>query len=103
LVDTADKHPVLSATTNVYVAPAGKFEKFALVPVFVIVCPPGELVTVHVPEAGKPLKATVPVETVHVGCVIAPTIGAVGEYNEIAAVPEGVEVQEVAVFVTVNV
>ena len=49
-----------------------------VVPVPVAVAPPGDAVTVHVPLAGKPLKATLPVVTVHVGCVIVPTTGAVG-------------------------
>ncbi len=50
----------------------------AVVPVPVIFTAPGVLVNVHVPDAGKPLNATLPVATAHVGCVIAPTIGAVG-------------------------
>ena len=48
-----------------------------LVPVPVVV-PPKELVSVQVPELGKPDNATEPVETKHVGCVIVPTTGAVG-------------------------
>ena len=40
--------------------------------------PPGERVRVQVPDAGKPLNATLPVGVVQVGCVIIPTIGAVG-------------------------
>ena len=44
-----------------------------LVPVPVIA--PGLIV--HVP-AGKPLSTTLPVATVQMGCVIVPTIGAVG-------------------------
>ena len=43
-----------------------------------VVIPSGVLVNVHVPVAGKPLKITLPVTTVHVGCVIVPTEGAVG-------------------------
>ena len=39
---------------------------------------PGILVTVQVPVAGKPLRTTLPVERVHVGWVIVPTVGAVG-------------------------
>ena len=49
-----------------------------LVPVPVVVIPPGLSVMVHVPEEGKPLNTTLPVATLHVGCVIVPTIGAVG-------------------------
>jgi hypothetical protein len=33
---------------------------------------------IHVPAAGNPLKTIIPVETEQVGCVIVPTIGAVG-------------------------
>ncbi len=43
------------------------------VPVPVEVAPPGLLVKVHVPEAGSPLKSTLPVDTPHVGWVIVPT------------------------------
>jgi hypothetical protein len=49
-----------------------------VVPVPVVVIPPGVLVNVHVPVAGKPLKTTLPVATVQVGCVIVPTTGAEG-------------------------
>lgn len=46
-----------------------------LVPVPVI--PPGLIV--HVPAAGRPVNTTLPVGDAHeVGCVIVPTIGAVG-------------------------
>ena len=44
----------------------------------VLVTLPGVLVNVQVPVAGKPLKATLPVATLHVGCVIVPTVGAEG-------------------------
>ena len=40
------------------------------------VIPPGLIV--QVPVAGSPLNTTDPVGTVHVGCVTAPGIGAVG-------------------------
>ena len=43
-----------------------------------MVIPPGVLVNVHVPDAGKPLKSTLPVAIVHVGCIIVPTTGAIG-------------------------
>ena len=43
-----------------------------------VIVPPGVLVNVHVPDAGKPLKSTLPVATMHVGCIIVPTVGAVG-------------------------
>jgi hypothetical protein len=49
-----------------------------LVPVPVVVTPPGVLVNVHVPDAGKPFNTTLPVDTEQVGCVIVPTPGADG-------------------------
>ena len=48
----------------------------AVVPVPVVITPPGLRVKVHVPVAGKPLKSTLPVATVHVGCTIVLTVGA---------------------------
>jgi hypothetical protein len=46
-----------------------------LVPLPVI--PPGLMV--HVPVAGRPLSTTLPVVAIHeAGCVMVPTIGAVG-------------------------
>ena len=49
-----------------------------VVPVPVIVEPPGVAVTVQVPDDGSPLKATLPVAVVQVGWVIVPTTGADG-------------------------
>jgi hypothetical protein len=49
-----------------------------LVPVPVVVDPPGLRVNVHVPLAGKPLNTTLPVDTAQVGLVIVPTAGADG-------------------------
>ena len=40
--------------------------------------PDGVPVTVQLPDAGKPLKATLPVAVLHVGCVIVPNVGAEG-------------------------
>jgi hypothetical protein len=50
-----------------------------LVLVPVAVAPPGVLIKVHVPGAGRLLNTTLPVGTVHVGCVLVPTVGADGE------------------------
>ena len=50
-----------------------------LVPLPVVVTAPGVLVSVHVPVEGSPLSTTLPVATLHVGWVIAPTTGAVGD------------------------
>ena len=52
--------------------------KFVVVPVPVIVVEPTDSVTVQLPLAGKPLRATLPVETEHVGCVMVPIVGAEG-------------------------
>lgn len=43
----------------------------------VLVTPLGSLVNVQLP-AGNPVSSTVPVEVIHVGCVIVPITGAVG-------------------------
>ena len=48
------------------------------VPVPVEVTAPGFLVSVHVPEEGRPLRATLPVGTAQVGWVLVPTTGAAG-------------------------
>jgi hypothetical protein len=61
----------------VYV-PEGIPVTVVLVPVPVAVTPPGLLISVHVPETGNPLNPTLPVDTVHVGVVIIPTVGAAG-------------------------
>jgi hypothetical protein len=53
-------------TVNVYVLAARPL-KVPVKPVPVIVAPPGAAVTVHVPAAGKPLSATLPVATAQVG------------------------------------
>jgi hypothetical protein len=50
-----------------------------LVPVPVVVVPPGVLVNVQLPVAGKPLNTTLPVTTEQVGCVMVPTVGADGD------------------------
>jgi hypothetical protein len=59
---------------------------------------------VHVPVAGKPVKVTLPVGVVQVGCVGAPATGAVGTDGAAVMVtlPEGAEVQFEAL-VTVKV
>ena len=58
--------------------PAASPEIVVLVPVPVVIVPPGVLVRVHVPVTGKPLSTTLPVATVQVGWVIAPGKGGVG-------------------------
>jgi hypothetical protein len=75
-----------------------------LTPVPVDTTAPGLRVNVHVPVDGKPLSTTLPVATVQVGCVIAPTTGGVGVPEEalITTFAEATDVQPPA-FVTVNV
>jgi hypothetical protein len=88
--------------------PAGIPDIVAIVPVPVFITPPGERVSVHVPEEGKPLNATLPVEIRHVGAVIVPATGAAGfEFTVIMQValaaeqgaPEGLFVVTVIVIV----
>jgi hypothetical protein len=75
-----------------------------VVPVPVVVIPPGLRVSVQVPEEGKPLNTTLPVASVHVGWVIVPTTGAVGVGGCISmtTLEDGDEMQ-FAAFVTVYV
>lgn len=75
--DDADVQPDAFVTVNVYV-PAGIPEIVVLVPVPVVVVPPGVLVNVQVPEAGKLLRTTLPVGIAQVGWVIVPTAGVDG-------------------------
>jgi len=49
-----------------------------VVPVPVVVTPPGLLVSVQDPVAGNPFKITLPVAVVQVGWVMVPTTGANG-------------------------
>ena len=53
-------------------------EIVVLVPVPVLVTPPGRRVSVQVPVDGKPLNATLPVGIKHVGLVIVPITGVEG-------------------------
>ena len=67
-----DTQPEEFVTVKLYV-PATKPETVVLLPVPVIA--PG--FNVQFPD-GNPLNTTEPVEVEHVGCVIVPTVGAVG-------------------------
>ena len=78
LPDGEDTHPVELVTAKVYV-PDGRVETVVVLPEPETVTPPGVLVNVQLPVDGRPLKATPPVDIAHVGCVIAPTTGGVGE------------------------
>ena len=66
LPDATEIHPKSLVTVKVYV-PAASPDIVVVVPVPVVVVPPGVLVKVQVPEAGKPFKTTLPVATVQVG------------------------------------
>jgi hypothetical protein len=66
LADATEVHPKTLVTVKEYV-PAASPDIIVLVPVPVVVVPPGFLVKVQFPEAGKPLKTTLPVATVQVG------------------------------------
>jgi hypothetical protein len=53
-----------------------------LVPVPIVVTPPGVLVNVHVPDEGKLFNTALPDATVHVGCVMVTTVGVAGVDSE---------------------
>jgi hypothetical protein len=75
--DDSEIHSAALVTMKVYV-PAYNPGMVMLVPEPVVIIPPGFRVKVHIPDAGRPLNTTLPVDCVHVGCVIVPTAGAVG-------------------------
>jgi hypothetical protein len=75
--DATEAQPTELVTVKVYVL-ADSPLKMPVVPVPLIVVDPTDSVTVHVPVAGNPLKATLPVAVEQVGWVIAPITGAIG-------------------------
>ena len=77
LEDASEIHPAALVTVKVYV-PTGKPVMVLLVPVPVLNIPSGLRVNVHVPEAGNPLKTTLPVARKQDGIVMLPTVGGVG-------------------------
>ncbi len=77
LFEGTETQPTSFVTVKVYVALAGKPDTVVVVPVPVVV-PPGLLVKVQVPVAGKPLNTTEPVGIPQAGCVIVPTTGVAG-------------------------
>lgn len=100
--EATEVHP--SELVTVYVkVPEGTFVAVMPVPVPVVVTPPGLRVKVHDPNNGKPLKATLPVASAQVGCIIVPTTGAVGVTGcvLITTLPEELDVQP-SELVTVN-
>jgi hypothetical protein len=94
--------PEAFVTVKVY-EPGASPDTVPVVPVLESV-PEGVPVTVHVPEAGRPLRFTEPVDVVHVGCVTVPKTGVVGVPGAALIVTDVVaeEVQPEAL-VTVNV
>jgi hypothetical protein len=103
LEDDVEVHPLAFVTAKEYV-PAARSRTVVLMPVPVVVIPPGFLVKVHVPDDGNPLSATLPVATEHDGWVIVPTTGGVGVTGceLIITFEEGDEIQP-SVLVTVKV
>jgi hypothetical protein len=99
--DDGEMQVAAFVTVKVYV-PVVSPVIVVLVPVPVVVLPPGDLVSVHVPDDGKPLNATLPLARMHVGCVITPTTGAVGDtgWALITTLDDDTETQ-VEAFVTV--
>ena len=75
--DAGETQPAALATVNVYV-PGGMADTVRVVPVPVTETFPGNRVRVHVPVAGSPLSATLPVDSAQVGWVRSPITGAVG-------------------------
>ncbi len=75
--DAGEIHPAALATVKVYV-PDVIPVTVRVVPVPLTATPPGDRVSVHVPEAGSPLTATLPVERAQVGWVMVPIKGAEG-------------------------
>ena len=104
LPEDTDVQPAALVTVKVYVVLADKPVIVLLVPVPVVVLPPGILVNVQVPEAGKPFNTTEPVGVLQLGWVIVPTAGAAGKAGAalIATLFEGTETQPTSL-VTVKV
>jgi hypothetical protein len=103
LADDAEVHPAALVTVNEYEL-AVRPDTVVLIPVPEVVVPPGDLVKVHVPVAGRPFKTMLPVAIEHVGCVIIPAVGGVGEPGAtlINTLADATEIHASA-FVTVNV
>lgn len=101
--DASEVQPEAFVTVNVYV-PGASPDIVVLNPVPAVIVPPGVLVNVHAPVAGRPLKTTLPVGTLNVGCVIVPITGAVGVGGcaFITALPDAVD-EHPAALVTVKV
>src|SRR4051812_14964104 len=103
VADTADVQPAAFVTVKLYGSVANP-ENVAVTPVPVMVVFPVVSVAVQVPAAGRPDKSTLPVATVQVGWVTAPTTGAVGVAGcaVIAALVADTADVQPAAFVTVK-
>ncbi len=77
--DEGEVHPDALVTVKLCV-PVDSNDIVVLEPVPVIV--PGLIVQL---PAGKPLNTTLPVPTAHVGCVMAPRVGAAGKASTVNA------------------
>jgi len=75
--EATEIQPTEFVTVKVNV-PAGNPVTVVLVPEPDVVVPPGVRVRVQVPLDGNPDNTTLPVSSVHVGWVLAPTTGAEG-------------------------
>ena len=75
--EDVDMQPAELVTVKVYI-PSGRLAIVILVPVPVVEALPGVRIKVHEPVAGRPANITLPVETVHVGCVTDSGTGAEG-------------------------
>ena len=64
--DATEIHPETLVTVKVYV-PVASPDIVVVIPVPLVVAPPGDLDKVQVPDAGKPLNTTLPVATAQVG------------------------------------
>lgn len=96
-------HPEEFVTVKLNV-PGDSPEIVVVVPVPVVIVPPGFCIRDHVPAAGSPVRTTFPEVAVHVGCVIVPVAGAPGVTGcvLITTAEDDAEMQEEA-FVTVKV
>ena len=77
LADAADVQPSSAVTSKLYVPDASP-ETVVFVPVPVVVIPPGDMVNLQIPVAGRLLNSTLPAGTWHVGCITVPITGAPG-------------------------
>lgn len=101
--DCSEVHPDAFVTVYVYIS-VGRPAIVVVLPVPVVVIFPGVLVSVHVPDEGRPASVTDPVATVHVGWIKLPAAGAAGVTGcSFIVIPADVVEMQPEAFVTVNV